>query len=85
LLGDAFDALQNDHPQAINLLRFLTLTGCRRGEALEPEWSMIDGKRAALPDAKSGPKSIWLGNATRRLIASCPGSHSLSSAWTTTQ
>lgn len=72
LLGTAFDALQNDHPQAINVLRFLTLTGCRRGEALGLEWSMIDGKRAALPDAKSGPKSIWLGKATRRLIASCP-------------
>jgi len=72
LLGEAFDALHKDHPQAINLLRFLTLTGCRRGEALGLEWSMIDGKRAALPDAKSGPKSIWLGQATRRLIASCP-------------
>ena len=33
---------------------------------------MIDGKRAALPDAKSGPKSIWLGKATRRLLANCP-------------
>ena len=67
-LGAAFKALQKDHPQAINLLRFVTLTGCRKSEALALEWSMIDGKRAALPDAKSGPKSIWLGKATRRLI-----------------
>jgi len=71
-LGTAFDALQNDHPQAINALRFLTLTGCRKSEALGLEWAMIDGKRAALSDSKSGPKSIWLGKATRRLLASCP-------------
>ncbi|TRD13704.1 tyrosine-type recombinase/integrase [Palleronia caenipelagi] len=71
-LGAALRAQEAACPQAVALIRFVALTGCRRGEALDLTWAMIDGNRAALPDAKSGPKAIWLGRATRRLLSSLP-------------
>lgn len=36
---------------------------------------MIDGPRCALPDAKSGPHSIWLGRPAKRVLASFPRSN----------
>jgi integrase len=71
-LGRALDALAPTAPRAADALRFIALTGCRRGEALALEWAMIDGPRAALPDSKTGPRALWLGRAARRHLAGCP-------------
>ena len=68
-LGRALAAQAKVHPVEVAVLRFLALTGYRKGEAYGLTWSMIGGIRAALPGAKSGPKSIWLGRATRRLLS----------------
>ena len=46
----------------------MALTGCRKSEAFMLTHAMIDGNRAALPDAKSGPKCIWLGKAAQRIV-----------------
>nr|WP_255469764.1 tyrosine-type recombinase/integrase [Paracoccus sp. FO-3] len=35
-------------------------------------WDWIDGPRAALPDAKAGPRAIWLGTPALDLLASLP-------------
>lgn len=45
------------------------LTGARQSEALALEWTMIHGSWAALPDSKTGPKTIWLCAHVRRLLA----------------
>ncbi|PTE19778.1 hypothetical protein C5F48_21090 [Cereibacter changlensis JA139] len=69
-LGRALDARADTAPMLTALIRFLALTGCRRGEALALRWDWIDGTRAALPDAKAGPRSIWLGTPALELLAS---------------
>jgi len=71
-LGRALREHEDAYPDAVQLFRFLVLTGCRLGEARGLKWAMIDGHRAALPDAKGGPSAIWLGAPVRRLLASRP-------------
>jgi len=68
VLSDAVEA----HPVEVSVIRFLTLTGARRGEVEGLAWSMIDKNRAALPDAKSGPRAIWMGRPVIKLLASLP-------------
>lgn len=68
VLGRVLREHAAEHPQAVAAIRFMALTGCRKSEALGLTWSMIDGNRAALPDAKSGPKAIWIGKVTRRAM-----------------
>ncbi|WP_411892547.1 tyrosine-type recombinase/integrase [Yoonia sp. SDW83-1] len=72
LLGAAFSCLAKTYPLEVALLRFCALTGCRRSEATELKWTLIEGNRAALPDAKSGPKSIWLARPARKILSSLP-------------
>jgi len=60
------------HPVEVAAIRFLILTGCRRGEAEGLMWSMIDKNRAALPDAKSEPRAIWMGRPVIKLLAGLP-------------
>ena len=74
-LGAAFNQLETVYPDAIQMFRFLALTGCRLGEARDLRWDMIDGHRVALRDAKGGPSAIWLGAPAKRLLASRPQTH----------
>ncbi|MBY6059515.1 site-specific integrase [Leisingera daeponensis] len=74
-LGTALRRLEETHPREAGFFRFLALTGCRKGEALALRWDMIDGPRCALPDAKSGPRAIWLGRPAKRVLASFPRSN----------
>ena len=48
------------------------LVDSRRGEVEGLTWSTIDGNRAALPDAKCGPRAIWLGRPVVKLLAGLP-------------
>lgn len=73
-LGVTLATLSKPHPREVGLIRFLALTGCRRGEALGLKWAPIDGPRCALPDAKSGPRAIWLGGPAMRMLADFPRS-----------
>jgi integrase len=54
------------------LLRFVTLTGCRRSEAFDLQWDNLHGDRAVLADSKTGPKTIWLGTAARAVLDAMP-------------
>ena len=68
-LVSALNRLADTWPVEVAALRFLMLTGARRGEALGLQWSFIQGARAVLPDSKTGPKTIWLAEPVRRLLA----------------
>ena len=59
-------------PQAVAVIRLLMLTGCRFGEVVSLEWDWIRGKRIHLPDAKSGPRTVWLSSAARAVIDAIP-------------
>ena len=71
-LGCAIHSLEGDYTAPVALIRFLALTGCRSSEARLLRWDWIEGKRAALPDAKAGPRVIWLGKPAREILASLP-------------
>jgi integrase len=61
-------------PSAIAAIRYLILTGCRRGEALGLRWEELDFERgvARLGDSKIGPKTIVLNAPTRALLHDQP-------------
>lgn len=52
-------------PSAANAVRLLLLTGARLNEVLSSKWEWLDIDRRliALPDSKTGAKSIYLSNA----------------------
>lgn len=71
-LGEALQHFDHQWPVEAALIRFLALTGCRKSEARFLRWDMIDAKRAALPDSKTGPRAIWLGTPAINLLAARP-------------
>ena len=71
-LGEAIRGIETNWPVEGAIMRFLALTGCRKSEARFLRWAMIDGKRAALPDSKTGPRAIWLGSPALNLLAEQP-------------
>ena len=50
----------------------LVLTGCRRGEILNLKWSYYREGNIFLPDSKTGPRTVWLSSAARRVLAGLP-------------
>ena len=58
-------------PAAIAAIRFLALTGMRRGEAFGLRWTEVDFERACLrlPDSKTDYKVVPLGAAALELLA----------------
>ncbi len=67
-LARALRAFERERPVEIALIRFLALTGCRRSEALKMEWEWVTQEAVNLPDSKTGPRSIWLGEASRAVL-----------------
>ena len=55
-LGEALDALEDDHPAAVNVIRLCAMTGMRIGEVLSIRWSDInfEGGRVTLRQTKAG-------------------------------
>lgn len=65
----AGDSVRASSAKAITLL---LLTGCRLGEVLGLQWQDVKGNRLMLRDSKTGPRTVWLGNEARALIATLP-------------
>lgn len=63
------DPVDRTHASAITLL---LLTGCRIGEILSLHWSDLRGLRLNLRDSKTGPRTVWLGQAARDVIDALP-------------
>lgn len=59
---------------AIAAIRFLILSGCRSGEALNLQWDWIDWehKLIKLPDSKTGQKTLLLGDGAIELLKTIP-------------
>lgn len=50
------------------LLQFLTLSGCRVGEAIELEWCDVLSDRLRLRDSKTGPRDVVVGAPVLRFL-----------------
>lgn len=75
-LGEALRtaSMNNVSPFAIAAIRFLILTGCRAGEALNLQWGWIDWDHnlAKLPDSKTGQKPLMMGDGAMALLKTLP-------------
>nr|WP_175428653.1 site-specific integrase [Azospirillum argentinense] len=71
-LGKALAELVDEggNQVAVNVVRLLALTGCRRGEITGLRWEWVDWGRACirLPDSKTGAKVVPLGAAALELL-----------------
>lgn len=67
-IGQAVIKQSGTFPREAALIRFLALTGARRGEALALRWRDINGTCAVLPDSKTGPKTLWLAAPVRTML-----------------
>ena len=65
----ADDVMQRLTASATTLL---LLTGCRRGEILGLHWGDIKGRRIKLRQAKTGPRTVWLGAEAQALLQNLP-------------
>ena len=72
-LGRALDANEARWPEAVAAIRLLALTGCHRSEVLNLRWRDIGEDAIRLPDSKTGPRAVPLGEAARAHIAALPG------------
>ncbi len=72
-LGRALDAREAEWPEAVNAIRLLALTGCRRSEVLNLRWRDIGKDAINLSDSKTGPRAVPLGEAARAHIEALPG------------
>lgn len=76
-LNKALTASENEFPMEVALIRFLALTGCRKSEARGLRWEWLQGRAARLPDSKTGPRSVWIGEPAQRLLEGLPREHPL--------
>ncbi len=72
-LGRALDAQKAQWPDAVNAIRLLALTGCRRGEVLNLRWRNVGKDAINLSDSKTGPRAVPLGEAAQAHIEALPG------------
>ena len=54
-------------PQA-DIIRLLLLTGCRKSEIKNLQWSEVHGNTLRLSDSKTGPRMVYLSEDARALI-----------------
>ena len=75
-LGEALKTAETQQvsPFAIAAIRFLILSGCRLGEALnlQRDWIDWDHNLIKLPDSKTGQKPLLLGDGAMALLKTIP-------------
>ena len=71
-LGQVLSAHEKSHRRQVALIRLLLLTGCRKGELLNLQWSFYRDGHLHLPDSKTGPKIIYLSTPARQILDSLP-------------
>ncbi len=65
---------EGETPHAVNAIRLLVTTGCRKGEILSLKWDFIDWDMSylRLPTSKTGKKDVAIGAPALELLASLP-------------
>ena len=73
-LAAVLDRHEPDRPLHVAAVRLLLLTGCRKSEILTLEWRFYREGNLHLPDAKTGPRTVWLCQAAREVLDRLPRS-----------
>ena len=75
----AEDRASEDRLRAVvaSAITLLLLTGCRSGEVAGLQWPDVRGNRLKLRDSKTGPRTVWLGDEARAVIAALPRQRSV--------
>lgn len=71
-IGHALEQELREHPEsksAVAAIELLILTGCRLGEIQTLKWSYVNGNSLILPDSKTGPKTVYLGQAAMDVLS----------------
>ena len=71
-LSRVLDRYQDRHPVEASIVRLLLLTGCRKSEILTLRWSEYREGRLCLSDTKTGPRTVWLSSAARKVLNDLP-------------
>jgi integrase len=71
-LARTLDASEAERPEVVAALRLLIYTGARQGEIASLRWEYVQPPRLALPDSKTGPKTIYLNAPAIALLDSLP-------------
>ena len=75
-LGEVLSAAEGEgvNPSAVNAIRLLVMTGCRKGEILSLQWRDVDFERSCfrLPESKTGAKVVPVGAAVLKLLEGLP-------------
>ena len=69
-LGEVLARMIPAQPLHATIIYLLLLTGCRMSEIVDLTWSEVKGGRLLLHDSKTGPRTVWLGDEARMLLAS---------------
>jgi len=71
-LGAALRAAEARSPAHVAIIRLLTYTGARIGEIRDLQWEWVRPPHLALPDSKTGPKTIWLNSQALTILTDVP-------------
>lgn len=71
-LGESIDRHRDTRPLHCAALYLLILTGCRKSEITGLTWSEVKGRRLLLTDSKTGPRTVWLGDAAWTILRCLP-------------
>ena len=71
-LSQVIDRHRDSHPLQASIVRLLLLTGCRKSEILTLRWSDYREGDLHLADSKTGPRTVWLSSAARRILDGLP-------------
>ena len=75
-LSRVLDRYRESHLLETSIVRLLLLTGCRKSEILTLRWSEYREGNLHLSDSKTGPRTVWLSSAARRILDGLPRSSS---------
>ena len=75
-LGEALSEAESEgvNQSAVNAIRLLIMTGCRKSEILTLRWQDVDFERSCLrlPESKTGAKIVPVGAAVLKLLEGLP-------------
>ena len=71
-LGASLAEREARAPLPAAAVRLLLLTGCRQGEVRMLQWRDYRGGHLFLRDSKTGPRTVWLSSAARRVLERLP-------------